>query len=411
MLRTELSELLEHGEGSGIEFKRDDVHPQSLAKELGALLNVRGGRLLLGVEDDGSVSGLTRGAKQAEEWIMEICRQHLQPPFIPFWEIVAWDDARAVGVISLPEASPDKPYKAKQGGAWITFVRAGSTSRAASREEEARLYQASGWLHYDIKPVPGSTFEALDLRRLRDYFGEIRHQDCPEEDTEEAWTPLLLNTELMVEDQGRAVPTVGAVLLMGREPNRFLRHAGITAVAYPGTEKDYAARERAVLHGPIVALLGSRKDIVDNGLVEQAIHFVKRNLNVEAWIDGGLRKERWELPLEAIREAVVNALAHRDYTIHVTDIELSIYSDRLEILSPGRLPNTVTIEKMRHGYRATRNELLKEVLRDYGYIEATGLGVPRKIIRGMQEHNGSEPDLLEEEDRFLVRLWKDGQGS
>ena len=85
---------------------------------------------------------------------------------------------------------------------------------------------------------------------------------------------------------------------------------------------------------------------------------------------------------------------------------MGIYSDRLEVISPGRLPNTVTVEKMRAGYRASRNELLKEVLRDYQYIEATGLGVPRKIVQGMLEHNGTEPELIEEEDRFIVRLWK-----
>ena len=107
-----------------------------------------------------------------------------------------------------------------------------------------------------------------------------------------------------------------------------------------------------------------------------------------------------------MREAIVNAVAHRDYSIAVMDIELSMYEDRLEVISPGRLPNTVTVEKMRAGYRATRNELIKDVLRDYRYIEASGLGVPRKIIRGMREHNGTDPDLVEQDDRFLVRLWK-----
>jgi len=102
----------------------------------------------------------------------------------------------------------------------------------------------------------------------------------------------------------------------------------------------------------------------------------------------------------------VNAVAHRDYTIAVTDIEISVYSDRLEIISPGRLPNTVTVEKMRAGCRALRNEIIKDVLRDYCYIEASGLGVPREIVQGMHEHNGKEPDLIEEDDRFIVRLWK-----
>ena len=137
---------------------------------------------------------------------------------------------------------------------------------------------------------------------------------------------------------------------------------------------------------------------------------MRRNIEVTAWIEnGGRRLERWDYPLEAVREALVNAVAHRDYTITVTDIELSIYTDRIEIISPGRLPNTVTVDKMRAGYRASRNELIKEVLRDYRYIEATGLGVPRRIIEGMRAHNGTEPDLIEKDDRFLVRLWKESR--
>ena len=108
---------------------------------------------------------------------------------------------------------------------------------------------------------------------------------------------------------------------------------------------------------------------------------MRRNIEVTARIEnGGRRLERWDYPLEAVREALVNAVAHRDYTITVTDIELSIYTDRIEIISPGRLPNTVTVDKIRAGYRASRHELIKEVLRDYRYIEATGLGVPRRII-------------------------------
>lgn len=406
MLQAELAEILRNGENSGVEFKRDDVQPKNLAKEMAALLNLEGGHLLLGVEDDGTVSGLMRDPRKVEEWVMELCREHLQPAVIPFWETIPWDEGKIVGVLTLPGDSPDKPYKARKSGAWQTYVRVGTTSRVASREEEARLYQASGWVHYDIKTVPGSSFQDLDMRRLRRYFGEIRGQDIPTEDREEDWLPLLVNTELMMEDRGRFLPTVGAMLTMGHDPSRFLRHATITAVAYPGTEKDYAANERAVLRGPLVAYRSSNGAIVENGLVEECLDFIKRHLKVESHLDGGVRVDRRELPDDAIREALVNAVAHRDYTIHVTDIEVSIYSDRLEVISPGRLPNTVTVEKMRYGYRATRNELIKEILRDHNYIEATGLGVPRKIIRGMREHNGTEPDLIDQDDRLLVRLWK-----
>ncbi len=110
--------------------------------------------------------------------------------------------------------------------------------------------------------------------------------------------------------------------------------------------------------------------------------------------------------MEAVREALVNSVCHRDYTISVTDIELSMYSDRLDVVSPGRLPNTVTVEKMKQGYRAARNELLKDVLRDYNYVEHRGMGIPYKLIPAMLSHNGTEPEFFEEEHQFIVRLFK-----
>jgi ATP-dependent DNA helicase RecG len=412
MNRAELAELIQNGENSGVELKRDDIGPEKLAKEMAALLNLEGGHILLGVEDDRTVSGLTREPKKAEEWVMEVARTHLRPAAIPYWETIEWSEGRIVGIVSLPADGPDKPYKAKRGSAWVTQVRVGTTTRDATDEEEVRLYQQSGRLQYDRKPVPGSSFADFDRRRLVNYFRDVRGQAYPEERDQEGWIRLLVNTELMAEDRGRAIPSAGGLLLLGMRPQKFLPQSGITAAAYPGTEKDYAAKERGVIRGPAVALLSVGGDRVETGIIDQALEFVRRNTSVAAWIDdGGRRQERWDYPLEAVRESIVNAIAHRDYTITVIDIELSIYSDRLEVISPGRLPNTVTVEKMRAGYRASRNELVKEVLRDYRYIEATGLGVPRKIVQGMLAHNGTEPDLIEEEDRFIVRLWKERRQS
>jgi ATP-dependent DNA helicase RecG len=421
-----LDELIRNGESSGVDFKRDDVVPERLAKEMAALLNLEGGHVLLGVEKDRTVSGLTRDPEKAEEWVMEIARTHLRPATIPFWETVAWDESKIVGVVTLPADAPDKPYKIKRGsGAWVTPIRVGTTARDASREEEARLYMQSGHLQYDRKAVPGASLDDLDLRRLTDYFRNVRGQDCPEPADREGWTRLLVNTELMTEDRGRAMPSAGGLLLFGSRPKRFLPHAGISAAAYVGPAKDYDARARDTLSGPLVSLFTTAGNGADGphprmartfsesaaasetGVIEQALDFVRRNIDVEAWIDeGGQRQERWAYPLDAVREAIVNVVAHRDYTITVMDIELSLYSDRIEVISPGRLPNTVTVDKMRAGYRASRNELIKEVLRDYRYIEATGLGVPRKIIEGMRAHNGTAADLIEEESRFMVRLWK-----
>jgi ATP-dependent DNA helicase RecG len=424
--RIELTELIQNGESSGVEFKRDDIKPEKFANEMAALLNLEGGHILLGVEDDRTVSGLSREPEKAELWVMDAARVHLRPSAIPYWETIEWSAGKIVGIVSLPADAPDKPYKAKRGSAWVTQIRVGTTTRDATDEEEARLYQQSGRLQYDRKPVPGSSFSDLDRRRLGNYFRDVRRQACPDDGDEAGWIRLLVNTELMAEDRDRPIASAGGLLLFGSNPKKYLPQSGISAAAYSGTVKDYSATARTVIRGPAVSLLltalyggeqayprsprtfSEQGDIVESGIIEQALDFVRRNTKVTAWIDdGGRRQERWDYPLEAVREAVVNAIAHRDYTITVTDIELSMFTDRLEVISPGRLPNTVTVEKMRAGYRASRNELVKEVLRDYRYIEATGLGIPRKIVQGMLDHNGTEPDLVEEDDRFLVRLWKE----
>lgn len=406
MNKTELLEIIGNGENSGVEFKRDDAHPDSLAKEMAALLNLEGGVVLLGLEDNGAITGLTRSREEAERWVMDIARHNLQPEIIPVWRSVAMDDGKVVGVIGLPEDSPGKPYKAKRGSAWIPFIRVGSTSREATREEEGRLYQASRLVRYDIKPVPEMGLENLDLNRVENYFRDILKRKTPDRSNVKDWRRLLLNTDLLAESGGATFATVAGLLLFGENPNRRLPQAGVTATAFPRTEKDYDTTDEELIRGPLVSLLGRRGRPMEKGVIDRTVDFVAENMGTTASLQGGRRHRRKALPLDAVRESVVNAAAHRDYTIIGTDIEVSLFSDRLDVISPGRLPNGVTVEKMKEGLRAARNELLKEILRDYGYVEHLGMGVRNRIIESMRAHNGTEPDLIEEEHRFIVRLWK-----
>lgn len=129
MNRTELIERITNCENSRVEFKRDNCHPDELATEMAALLNFEGVVVLLGVEDSGRISGLIRSRGDAEEWVMNIVRQNLQPAVIPVWTCIEIDGDKTVGVIELAADSPEKPYKARRGNAWVTFIRVGSTSR------------------------------------------------------------------------------------------------------------------------------------------------------------------------------------------------------------------------------------------------------------------------------------------
>jgi ATP-dependent DNA helicase RecG len=451
--KTELLEIINNGENSGVEFKRDTEEQRALAKELVAFANLQGGRVLLGVEKNRTVFGLTRfdsgtgtgGTPRTydrlEEWIMQACRDKIRPEIIPYFEVIREvEPGLDVAVVEVERGWSAHHVWHDQHRTY--YIRVGTLSREASPEELERLFQQRGAFRLEIRPVSGSSIDDLDLRRLSDYFARVRSQSVPSEEPpadwrerteaeskreddprwhetfdlrlrewrEEQrglWESLLVNTELL--DSGERHPaTVAGLLLFGKNPKRYVPQAGIDAAAYNGREKDYAARERTSLRGPMVALRAADGSTVETGLVEEAVEFVRRNtaMNTEL-VDGARRRDRWDYPEEAVREAVVNALVHRDYLLSGTDIELSVYSDRLEIISPGRLTNGITTERMRIGCRAARNQLLKDTMRDYGYMEHMGMGVPRKILKSMRERNGTEPDLTEDGERFLVRLWKE----
>ena len=396
--RTELLELINNGENSGVEFKRDDIDNRQLARELVAFSNFEGGSALLGVEDDGSISGIVRD--DVEEWVMGACRDKIRPPLIPYFEIIRdVEPGRNIAVVRVSRGLDVSALYHNQRNSY--YIRVGSTVREPSPEELARLFQQRGSIRAEMRPVSGSTIEDLDRRRLRDYFVRVREQDVPADDDTREWETLLTNTDLMSDGS----VTVGGLLLFGPNPNRFLPQSGIDAAAYPNTTKDYATLQRANLRGPLTPLFG-RDGLVENGLIDQVIEFVRANTGVTVELEGGARRlDIPEYPQEAVRETVVNAAIHRDYLLSHTNIELSLYSDRLEVISPGRLLNGVTPERMRAGCRVARNQLLKDVMRDYRYLEHMGMGVPRKIVLGMKNHNNTEPDMEETDELFTVRLF------
>ena len=401
MTKTELLELIKNGENSGTEFKRDTLDNRSLSKEVVAFANLQGGCILLGVDDDGSIAGLAR--PDLEEWVMTVCRDKIRPEIIPYYgEIHDVEPGKHVAIVRVDRGWT--VHHVWHANHRTYYIRVGSQSREASPEELERLFQQRGAFRLETRPVSGARIQDLDLRRLKDYFQRIRTQEVPMDEDNSGWQALLVNTEILTDEGDSFPPTVAGILLFGKNPNRFLPQAGIDAVAYTGKEKDYTAKERLTIRGPMVPLAGSQ-GLVENGLVEQAVEFIKRNTGVETVLKDGVRREdRWTYPEEAIRETIVNALVHRDYLLSGSDIELAIFENRLEVGSPGRLPNGITPQRMLSGCRSARNQLLKDIMRDYGYLEHMGMGIPRKIVKSMQAHNGTLPELIEDDERFIIRL-------
>ncbi len=404
MLRSELLELIRDGENSSVEFKLDTVENYKLAQEIVAFANFLGGTILLGVEDDGTIAGITR--PNLEEWVIELCRVKIDPPIIPYYEVHRdIETGKDVAVVRILPG-PNKPYARWHDNRRTYFIRVGSSSREASREELERMFQESGRLRYGQKPVPGSSLDDLDFRRLKDYFGRLLGQDHPVDSDRSGWARLLTNLELAIETEVGVVATIDGILLFGREPKRFLFQSGIRALAYAGTEPDYATRADQDLTGPITPLLDSDGKLLATGLVEQALDFVNRNTQPEARIVDGRREDRPAYPPEVLREVIVNAIAHRDYSIAGADILLAIFADRLEVTSPGRLPNRATVESIKFGFRYARNQILVNVLRDYRYVDFRGMGIRFKVIPGMRAYNGTEPEFIATEHSLTVRLWR-----
>ena len=401
MLKTELLELIANGENSGLEFKRDEVRPEQFAKEVVALANFQGGRIILGVDDDGTITGLQR--PDAEEWVMNVFRDKIHPMILPFYEEIKLDDGKVIAVVTFPAGS-SKPYVLRHGGKEDIYIRVGTTSRLATREQQIRLFEWGGLLHTELMPVPGTDVTCLDEVRLTNYITDIlRDPDVPT--TQADWVARLLGLSFLTETAGQVFCTIAGLLLFGKTPRRYLKQAGLRVMVFAGDDKDYQAELDKMIDGPMVGRFDGGGfgggGLVDGGLIERFMDAVTPFISHESGtVTEGLRRAKeWRYPVEAVRESVMNALAHRDWTRFV-EIEMAGYSDRLEVISPGALPNAMTLEKMKAGQRSPRNPIIMEVLRDYGYVDSRGMGVRTKIVPLTKALSGKEP-LFDLTDDYL----------
>lgn len=402
MLKTELFEIIANGENSGIEFKRDDIRPEQLAKEIVALVNFQGGRILIGVDDDGSIHGIQRD--NFEEWVMNIISEKVHPTILPFYEEIKVDDDTTVAVLTFPQGN-FKPYVRRHNKSEEVFIRFGTTSRQANREQQMRLYEIGGMLHTEILPVPRTSSRDLDIVRIENYLSQIlKDPEIPS--TEAEWESRLANLGFLSEPRGMV--TIAGMVLFGKKPRQYLKRCGFRIFAFNSKDKEYKADLDVILDAPLAGrwdVSQHARQLIDGGLIENALAKIKPFISEESdVINQNLqRKTAWFYPIEAIREILVNAVVHRDWTRFV-DIEVGIYSNRLEIISPGSLQNSMTIDKMLAGQRNPRNTIIMEIMRDYGYADSRGMGLRTKVVPLMRDHNGCDPIFEATEDYLKVTL-------
>lgn len=350
----DVATLVRTGEDSFTEFKSADTSNRDLAKELCAFLNADGGRVLIGVEDDGTLSGL---GTWNEERVMNVARTSLDPPPVPRWQVVEVASV-PIAVVSV-DLGADKPYAVAGGEGKRYYVRVGSTSRDATREELVRLTQASGAVQPDLRPAAGSSLDDLDEVALAWRFGGRRTVGW--DGLDRAGRERVLTAAEIVHPEDGSL-TVGGLLCYGTAPVARLPQAEVTCAAFPGT-----AIERELID----------RDRIDGRVeqqVESAARFIARNLRSASTIEGVDRVEAPRPSDAVIREAVANAVAHRDYSISAP-VQVRVFADRFEILSPGSLPNGMTPEAMRLGASVRRNPFIVQHLVERGVVDALGRGV------------------------------------
>lgn len=401
MLSCHLPEILANGENSGIEFLPEAIEPAGLAMHVVAMANLKGGSILLGVEDDGSISGIQR--PDLEHWVMDtVFGRYVHPLILPYYEVVSLDDGKRVAVITLTEGTA-KPYVVRDAPREEVYVRVGSTSRRATREQLARLFESGGMLHAELLPISGTALNDLDRARLEDYLLRVVGEPTAPAD-EGAWHQRLIGLGLMVaRDDGAPVCSIAGLALFGHSPRQKMRYAGVRWMSFNGVDMSYQAQDDSVVDGPLVALwTGDHgQPPVGDGLIEHLSSRMKPFIEVQSdELQNGLRRNTGlRFAAEAVREAMVNALVHRDWTRPV-EVEIVNYADRLEVTSPGALQNSMTIEKMLAGQRSARNPAIMEVMRDYGYVEQRGMGVRRKIVPLTRDFTGRDA-VFEATDDFV----------
>ncbi len=359
-----------------------DIEP--LAESLVALANSSGGLIVLGVTDAGEPSDEI-WEDEAEMALRQAISQ-CDPPVMCHWQTVEVGERRYVG-IQTPRSL--EMHSLNDGR---IFVRSGLLNRLMVGDEIRKVAAGKSAADFETEPMPGATVDDFDGEIVQEYLAKRKQRGSPLVTSEEQ-----LLFEIGAID-GEGTPTIAGILLFGRNPRAFLPQSGVVFVKFPGTEPrsseggaSYGRRDD--IHGPLARV------------VERAWSIVWDEMRIGAKIDKLEREEKPEYPRFAVREALVNAMCHRDYRIRGRRVEVRMYADRLEVISPGGLPGYMTLDNLVEEHYS-RNPQLVNGLYQWGYIEELGLGIDQ-MIEDMVAAGHSPPKFDALPHLFTVTLFND----
>ncbi len=370
METSELLEIVARDEDSNNQFKGNFTSGDSVAAELVAFSNSSGGRIFIGVSNDGSFSGLDRSdMSRLNQLLSNAASQLVRPPINPQTENISTPSG-LVMVVNVSQGV-SKPYMDKNGVIWVKC--GADKRRATSREEIQRMYQRAGLIHGDEIPSGNMTVADLDTDYFKNFFEH--HIDTALDEQNLLLPKILEHMNLMKE----GVLNISGALLFSKNPSFRLPVFIVKAVSYPGTEK---SQDHYIDSQDIT---GKMADIF-----HKSMSFVLGNIKHRQKGQGVNTLGIPEIPKIVFEELIVNALIHRDYFVSAP-IKIFVFQNRVEIVSPGHLPNNLTVKNIKRGNSNMRNPILASFATKLLPYRGIGSG----IIRALQAH----PDITFENDR------------
>lgn len=380
----ELLDLIQRGESSTTQFKVRVYDAYKLGTEMVAFSNAQGGVIVIGVDDvTGDINGLSyKEIQDTNQLLTNASSDNVKPGIYIATETVTVGEKNVI-VVTIPEGV-SKPFIDNKG---ITWIKTGSDKRrVTSKDEIARLLQSSGNLYADEMLIKNSTLNDIDTNLFLEYF--VKNQENTPEELGLTLKEALENTYTLKEN----MLTLGGLLFFGKDPQKFKPAFCIKAVSYYGNEMEGTKyRDSEDIKGTIPEMSG------------KAISFLKRNLKKTQQRQNFNTEGKLEVSEIALEELLQNALIHRDYLIN-SSINLFIFDDRIEITSPGKLPNNLTVKTIKYGTSNVRNNLLVTFCSKTMKYRGIGSG----IRRALKEH--PETELINDVDRerFTAVLWRKG---
>lgn len=372
----ELLDLIQKGESSEVQFKVRINDAYKVGTEMVAFSNTKGGMLIIGVDDKtGDINGLSFEEIQATNQLLaNAASDNVKTPIYIFTETVTIEEDNLV-IAHIPEGA-SKPHMDNKG---ITWVKNGSDKRkVVVKEEIARLLQSSGNLYADETIVAGTTINDINEDFFKEFIAIKTKKSFKE--LNQSLSELLSNMGMLKEGN----LSLGGLLLFGKKPQQFRPTFTVQCIAIAGN--DISSKE-----------FRDKEDPFDGNLMElyeKTLSFITRNLKKIQKEEGFNSPSVLEIPIETIEELLVNTLVHRDYFIH-SSIKVFIFDNRIEIVSPGKLPNTLTIENIKAGTSIPRNPILFSNVRYILPFVGVGSGIPRAF------ENSPDLDLINDTDREL----------